>query len=89
MSFAQELLSRTRPERVRDLPCRPQRQSYFPSPVDWRDQVLYFLLVDRFSDGREEQDQRAEGPRQPGRQGQQQDPALVRPSGGWCHELAD
>ncbi|MHC4434754.1 MAG: alpha-amylase family glycosyl hydrolase [Planctomycetota bacterium] len=58
MSFAQEVLSRTRPESVGDLPCRPERQCYFPSPVDWRDQVLYFLLVDRFSDGREEQDQR-------------------------------
>ena len=58
MSFAQEVLSRTRPESVHDLPCRPERQSYFPSPVDWRDQVLYFLLVDRFSDGREEEDQR-------------------------------
>ena len=26
---------------------------YTPSPVDWRDEVLYFLLPDRFSDGRE------------------------------------
>jgi glycosidase len=26
---------------------------YHPSPVDWQDQVLYFLLLDRFSDGRE------------------------------------
>ena len=26
---------------------------YSPSPVDWRDEVLYFLLPDRFSDGRE------------------------------------
>ena len=58
MSFPQEVLSRTRPESVLELPCRPERQSYFPSPVDWRDQVLYFLLVDRFSDGREEEDQR-------------------------------
>ena len=24
-----------------------------PSPADWRDQTLYFLLPDRFSDGRE------------------------------------
>jgi glycosidase len=24
-----------------------------PSPIDWRDQVLYFLLPDRFSDGQE------------------------------------
>lgn len=26
-----------------------------PSPIDWRDQVLYFLLPDRFSDGQEDQ----------------------------------
>ncbi len=27
---------------------------HHPSPVSWADQVLYFLLVDRFSDGRED-----------------------------------
>ncbi|NIJ54392.1 alpha-amylase family glycosyl hydrolase [Dyadobacter arcticus] len=27
--------------------------SYFPSPISWRDEVLYFLLPDRFSDGQE------------------------------------
>ena len=26
-----------------------------PSPIDWRDQILYQLLPDRFSDGREDQ----------------------------------
>jgi glycosidase len=31
----------------------PRRQPYHPSPADWRNEVLYFLLVDRFSDGRE------------------------------------
>ncbi len=31
----------------------PRRQNYFPSPKDWRDEVLYFLLPDRFSDGQE------------------------------------
>jgi glycosidase len=31
------------------------RGSVHPSPNDWRDQVLYFLLPDRFSDGREGQ----------------------------------
>ena len=31
----------------------PRRQSFHPSPADWRDEVLYFLLVDRFSDGQE------------------------------------
>lgn len=29
----------------------PRRTALHPSPVDWRDEVLYFLLVDRFSDG--------------------------------------
>src|SRR5437868_752014 len=27
--------------------------TFTPSPVAWEDEVLYFLLVDRFSDGRE------------------------------------
>ncbi|TKJ37816.1 MAG: alpha-amylase [Planctomycetes bacterium B3_Pla] len=54
MSFAEDVLSQARPDSVRGIACRPERQSYFPSPVDWRDQVLYFLLVDRFSDGRED-----------------------------------
>ena len=26
---------------------------YTPSPTAWEDQVFYFLLVDRFSDGKE------------------------------------
>ena len=29
------------------------RPDYFPSPQAWEDQVLYFLLLDRFSDGSE------------------------------------
>ena len=28
-------------------------RTYYPSPVAWEDEVLYFLFVDRFSDGRE------------------------------------
>ena len=28
-------------------------KKYTPSPAAWEDQVLYFLLVDRFSDGNE------------------------------------
>jgi glycosidase len=31
----------------------PQRPAFHPSPQDWRDEVLYFLLPDRFSDGKE------------------------------------
>jgi glycosidase len=50
--FADEMLTRPRPERVRDI-ALPRRAEYFPSPVDWQDEVLYFLFVDRFSDGNE------------------------------------
>jgi hypothetical protein len=25
----------------------------FPSPITWEDQTFYFLMLDRFSDGRE------------------------------------
>ncbi len=31
------------------LTARP----YFPSPTHWEDEVLYFLMLDRFSDGAE------------------------------------
>lgn len=30
-----------------------RNRTYFPSPSAWEDEILYFLLVDRFSDGRE------------------------------------
>lgn len=30
------------------------QRSFHPSPVAWEDEVLYFLLLDRFSDGRED-----------------------------------
>jgi glycosidase len=33
-----------------DLTDRP----FFPSPAAWEDQVLYFMMLDRFSDGREQ-----------------------------------
>ena len=29
------------------------RRTFTPSPTAWEDQVLYFLLLDRFSDGKE------------------------------------
>ena len=29
------------------------RRKFTPSPAAWEDQVLYFLLLDRFSDGKE------------------------------------
>ena len=54
MSFADNALGRSRPSSVRRGVSLPRRQRYFPSPVDWRDEILYFLLVDRFSDGDEQ-----------------------------------
>lgn len=53
MSFASLALAQDRPESLRRHVVLPRRQSYFPSPVDWRNEVLYFLLVDRFSDAAE------------------------------------
>lgn len=32
----------------------PEREKYCESPGDWRDEIFYFLLPDRFSDGRED-----------------------------------
>ncbi len=45
----------TDPERIcsiQELDLTPKHPVY-PSPADWRDQFIYFLLVDRFEDGRE------------------------------------
>ncbi len=53
MTFADNALNQNRPENIRAHVLLPRRQQYFPSPADWRDEVLYFLLVDRFSDGQE------------------------------------
>jgi glycosidase len=52
-SFAASMLGQAVPKRVRGEFAFPRRQSFHPSPIDWRDEVLYFLLVDRFSDGQE------------------------------------
>ena len=59
MPAPQDLLGSDRPETLsaaRQMLDRARREgvSYFSSPVDWRDEVLYFLLPDRFSDGKEE-----------------------------------
>ncbi len=53
MSFADQLLAHDRPDSIQQDVELPRRLPYFASPVDWRDEVLYFLLVDRFSDGQE------------------------------------
>ena len=52
MSFTSDVLSRERPVSIRSV-VFPRRKKYFPSPTDWMDEVLYFLLPDRFSDGQE------------------------------------
>ena len=52
MIFSETMLNQNRPDRIGEVSL-PRRESYHPSPADWRDEVLYFLLVDRFSDGQE------------------------------------
>lgn len=52
MKFSDIMLSQNRPDSLKDFSL-PRRQTYFPSPADWRDEILYFLLPDRFSDGQE------------------------------------
>ena len=42
----------TRPSSVNDIDFTP-RGPVFPSPVDWRDQFIYSLLIDRFDDGKD------------------------------------
>ena len=37
-----------------DLDKITENRDYYPSPEEWEEQTLYFLLVDRFSDGEEE-----------------------------------
>ncbi len=75
------MLDKPRPDSIRNV-FLPRRQNYFPSPSDWRDEVLYFLLVDRFSDGEE-----ASRPLL-----NRQDPAATRPKSwqwiSWAHSGA-
>jgi glycosidase len=52
MSFVRNTLATDRPRAVRDVSF-PRRVQTFPSPADWRDEIIYFLLPDRFSDSRE------------------------------------
>ena len=52
MGFVDEALAGPRPDRLAELDL-PRREAYFPSPGSWPDEVVYFLLVDRFSDGQE------------------------------------
>src|SRR5215212_8604957 len=52
MTFKDDILGQKRPDSIRSVTF-PRREKFFPSPVDWRNEVLYFLLPDRFSDGGE------------------------------------
>jgi glycosidase len=52
MSFRDRILGGPRPSSLASF-ALPRRERFFPSPADWRDEVLYFLLPDRFSDGGE------------------------------------
>ena len=52
MAFSQQSLSVIRPDSIRAVNL-PRRESFYPSPADWRDEIIYFLLPDRFSDGQE------------------------------------
>ena len=54
MTFADNALGQNRPDSIRQDVLLPRRQGYYPSPADWRNETLYFLLVDRFSDGQED-----------------------------------
>lgn len=50
MGFVEDTLAARRSDAVAALDL-PRRQHYHPSPASWQDELVYFLLVDRFSDG--------------------------------------
>jgi glycosidase len=51
MAAIDEVLRASRPASVAEARASwPVRSGYHPSPADWRDECLYFLLPDRFSD---------------------------------------
>lgn len=50
-----------------DLTTVLQSGRCFPSPTAWENQVFYFLMLDRLSDGQDQVDQDAAG--QPGQLG--------------------
>lgn len=53
MPSREEMLAGPRPASLAEIEWPVSPDGPYPSPVDWRDQVLYFLLPDRFSDGLE------------------------------------
>lgn len=42
------------PQRLTEIDLDAHVERPFPSPAAWEDEVLYFLMLDRFSDGRED-----------------------------------
>src|SRR5580765_2132366 len=52
MPFRDVILGQNRPTSIGPV-ALPRREAFFASPVDWRNEVLYFLLPDRFSDGKD------------------------------------
>lgn len=48
-AYADEMLRKERPASAAAISL-PDRGSYFPSSPDWRDEVFYYILPDRFSD---------------------------------------
>jgi glycosidase len=52
MSFQSQVLDSPVPDSLGQFEL-PRRKFFTASPSDWRDEVLYFLLPDRFSDGGE------------------------------------
>src|SRR5581483_5766014 len=53
MSFAETMLQTKRPASVRAIEL-PRREQFYPSPTDWLNEIIYFLLPDRFSNGNED-----------------------------------
>jgi glycosidase len=53
-TFSDNALNQPKPDSILQDVTLPRRQRYYPSPPDWREEVLYFLLVDRFSDAQED-----------------------------------
>lgn len=49
MSFATDTLAKPRPDVLGSI-ALPRREQFHPSPTDWREEILYFFLPDRFSD---------------------------------------
>lgn len=48
------IIEQNAPEQLSQADLQP-RGRVFPSPLDWRDQVLYFILPDRFNDDQADQ----------------------------------